>query len=123
MSETKESGGCEFQGQCEQDKDGPRADYCPLEKVVFDQTAMIKRLVEGLEDIRNLSTPVCHRCEGEGRLWADHRCHTQEEGEKVGTIACPPCDGTGKMYPDFDELKQIVETLISAAEKLLEDSR
>ena len=84
---------------------------------------MIKRLVEGLEEIRNLSTPVCHRCEGEGRLWADHRCHTQEEGEKVGTITCPHCDGTGKMNPDFDELKQIVETLISAAEKLLEDGK
>ena len=119
MSETKIN-------NCE--KCGPLQAGCScaedaLRITISSQTAMIKRLVERLEDIRNLSTPVCHRCEGKGRLWADHRCHTREEGEKIGTIACPHCDGTGKMNPDFDELKQIVETLLSAAEKLLEDGK
>ena len=89
MSETKENGGCEFQGQCEQDKDGPRADYCPLEKVVFDQTAMIKRLVEGLEEISRM--PCIAQLLGE----------TSDEDDVCGCASC------------------IAKPLVVAAEKLL----
>jgi hypothetical protein len=98
MSETKENGGCEFQGQCEQDKDGPRADYCPLEKVVFDQTAMIKRMVEGLEDIGNLST---------NKLYHKWICTVCEEAEQARDFSCKlttpvPDKPTGCPYTDDD---------------------
>ncbi len=59
---------------------------------------------EALKKIANLEDSPCHRCEGNGRLYADGRAHYYSEG--AATVACPICGGTGRIC-DTEEAKRI----------------
>jgi len=79
-----------------------------------DQQALIKQLVEALEQISENEGECCRRCEGDGRLWADGKPHYPTE--QVDTVPCGNCGGSGRIYPD---VKDIADTAIATAEKQL----
>ena len=51
-----------------------------------------------LETIRDLETDCCHRCEGNGRLYADGKSHLVIEN--APTILCGNCGGSGRILPE-----------------------
>jgi len=54
---------------------------------------------------RMLEKEYCHRCGGNGRLWADGKAHRPSyNGE---TVLCGECGGSGSRYPDFDDLSNL----------------
>lgn len=61
----------------------------------------LKRVIDNLpseEEIQQIidnQWEICHRCEGEGKLWADGLAHSPNwKGE---TISCGYCGGSGKI--------------------------
>lgn len=57
-----------------------------------------KDLLEALKQIRDLETECCHRCEGEGNLYADGKAHYMSEN--APTIPCGSCGGSGRILPE-----------------------
>jgi len=55
-------------------------------------------LLTALEQIRDLDTECCPRCEGSGLLWADGKPHYPSE--QVDTIICGNCGGSGRILPE-----------------------
>ena len=53
--------------------------------------------LKGIADIANDAGECCHRCEGNGRLWADGQAHYPSYNGP--TIACPQCGGVGR-FPE-----------------------
>jgi hypothetical protein len=51
-----------------------------------------------LENIAELETDCCQRCEGNGRLYADGKTHLMSENAE--TILCGNCGGSGRILPE-----------------------
>ena len=114
MSETKENGGCEFQGQCEQDKDGPRAECkrCGIKTYCIDS--------------------LCYACSPKGKIimmgdnevetrnyWWCTSCHREVSGTDVTYDELHSTCGhmviglsSGEKFPDeiIDELKSTISS-------------
>lgn len=74
----------------------------------------VLRVELGVGKIREIidnQTEICHRCEGEGKLWADGRAHSPNyKGE---TITCGYCGGSGRISKDID----LVQSFLTAYTK------
>lgn len=68
---------------------------------------------KALEEIAELETDCCSRCEGGGRLWADGKAHNQSE--QVDTILCGNCGGSGRILPEDAQI--IASEALKEAEK------
>ena len=55
-------------------------------------------LLAALEQIRDLETECCSRCEGNGRLYADGKAHLLSEN--ADTVFCGNCGGSGRILPE-----------------------
>lgn len=66
--------------------------------------------VKAVEDLDSIFVR-CHRCEGNGEVWADGRSHFQSD--KVPTVACGFCAGEGKVF-DKDTYDEILAKLTDA---------
>lgn len=76
---------------------------------VIRQVEAHEGLVEALEQIRDLETECCSRCEGNGRLYADGKAHFLSEN--ADTILCGNCGGSGRILPD--DAQDIAEQALS----------
>ena len=70
-----------------------------------------KDLLTALEQIRDLETECCPRCEGNGRLYADGKAH--HVSENADTIFCGNCGGSGRILPD--NAQEIAEAAMTEA--------
>lgn len=70
-------------------------------------------LLEALEEIRDLETKACSRCEGNGRLYADGKAHLISEN--AATILCGNCGGSGRILPE--DAQDIAEAAIAKAKE------
>lgn len=70
-------------------------------------------LLEALREIRDLETECCHRCEGNGKVYADGKGHLISEN--APTVLCGNCGGSGQILPEIAQ--EIAEQAIAAAEK------
>lgn len=73
-----------------------------------------KKIVESLEQIRDLETDCCSRCEGEGNIYADGKAHYMSEN--APTILCGNCGGSGRILPE--DAQDIAEQALKEAEKI-----
>ena len=72
-----------------------------------------EKLKTALEQIRDLETECCPRCEGNGRLYADGKAHLPSyQGD---TIPCGSCGGSGRILPE--DAQEIAQQAIKEAEK------
>ena len=69
-------------------------------------------LLAALEQIRDLETECCSRCEGNGRLYADGKAHYPSEN--ADTILCGSCGGSGRILPE--DAQEIAEAAIAKAQ-------
>lgn len=75
-------------------------------------------LVEALEEIRDLETECCSRCEGNGRLYVDGKGHLLSENAE--TILCGNCGGSGRILPE--NAQEIAEAALAKLQtKMLTD--
>jgi hypothetical protein len=65
--------------------------------------AQNEELVKALKGIVD-SEASCHRCEGDGHLWADGKSHYATY--KGPTVSCASCGGSGISYEDGIEIAQ-----------------
>ena len=56
---------------------------------------------------------LCHRCEGNGGIYADGKAHYYSEG--APTIPCPACGGSGRIV--IIDTQEIARTALSARAK------
>jgi len=68
-------------------------------------------LMVALEQIRDLESECCPRCEGNGRLYADGKGHLLSEN--ADTILCGNCGGSGRILPE--DAQEIAEAAIKKA--------
>lgn len=73
-------------------------DWNKLKDRLDTSEAREKDLLEALEQIRDLETECCSRCEGNGRLYADGKAHLPSEN--ADTILCGNCGGSGRILPE-----------------------
>jgi len=79
----------------------------------LDTVEAIKaELLAALEQIRDLETECCSRCEGNGRLYADGKAHYPSEN--ADTILCGSCGGSGRILPE--DAQEIAEAAIAKAQ-------
>lgn len=75
---------------CEEYKDYPLD-----EERAVGQVVEILLTPEEIAEIEHDAHDICHRCEGEGRLWADGLAHYYDANRP--TKACPECGGDGRV--------------------------
>lgn len=92
-----------------------RAVNTTLKAKIEQQQKAITLLGTALENITTLEKTCCHRCEGNGRLYADGKAHLLSEG--ANTILCGYCGGSGYLLPE--DVQEIASEAITKAEELL----
>ena len=85
-------------------------DIQALQKELKKTLTQRDKLVAALEEIRDLETDCCSRCEGDGRLWADGH-----------TISCGNCGGSGRILPE--NAQDIAAEAIAESEKEREGTK
>ena len=71
-------------------------------------------LLVALEEIRDLETDCCSRCEGNGRLYTDGKSHYPSENSP--TILCGNCGGSGRILPE--DAQEIAGQAIAKAKEV-----
>lgn len=77
------------------------AAYEALMKHHEERGRLLERVLEACSDDRQ----CCGRCEGNGRLWADGKCH--HISENMPTMPCPDCSGSGYLPPETIPIDEI----------------
>jgi len=93
------------------------AGFRNLNAVYIGEIAALPELIEALETIRDAKDSCCHTCEGNGRVWADGKCHVPSYGGP--TIPCPPCQGSGRILEyTLDDVQRIAAEALAHARPL-----
>jgi len=75
-----------------------------------------RELVEALGKIAGTEVSTCHRCEGNGLLWADGMAHPALYQGR--TVPCGECGGTGNVVnTSVEEIIEIAAAALAKARK------
>ncbi len=90
------------------------AGFRNLNAVYIGEIAALPELIEACDRIAGAESLACQRCEGNGRLWADGRCHYPNY--ESPTTWCPNCQGVGRI-PDMtiEEIQEVAAAALAHA--------